>query len=122
MAIMILPRTTDPGGNSTAQAQLQTVVDDVLTVVMIVYGEGTDIERAIEVIVGRATAKPQIRRVVWCPDPTVLSTKQKTSYFRDNKVAVSIGLADQIATELDLVEAQSGLSVERAFVKAEAQV
>ena len=121
MAITILPRTTDPGGSSGAQAQLQTAIDDVLTVVMIVYGEDTDIERAIEVAVGRATAKPQIRRVVWCPDPTVLSTTQKTNYFRDNKAAVSIGLADKIAKDLDLAEAQSGLSVERAFLEAELQ-
>jgi hypothetical protein len=121
MAITILPRTTDPGGTSAAQAQLQTVIDDVLNVVMIVYGEGTDIERAIEVVVGRATAKPQLRRVVWCPDPTVLSTKQKANYFRDDKAAVSIGLADKIAKDLDLLEAQSGLSVERAFLEAELQ-
>ena len=121
MAITILPRAGDPGGAAAAQTQLQTVLDDVLTVVMVVYGEGTDIERAIEVVVGRATAKPLIRRVVWCPDPAVLSTDQKKSYFRNGKVAVSVGLGDKIADALDIDEAQSGMTVELAFARAEAQ-
>jgi hypothetical protein len=121
MAITILPRADDPGGAPAAQVQLQTIIDDVLTVVMVVYGEGADIERVIEVVVGRATAKPQIRRVVWCPDPTVLSVQQKKNYFRTNKVVVSIGLADKIAEALDGDEAQSGLCVEKAFASAEAQ-
>ena len=121
MAITILPRAGDEGGKAVAQAQLQTVIDDVLNVVMIVYGEGTDIERVIEVAVGRATAKPQIRRVVWCPDEKVLSAKQKTDYFLENKVAVAVGLADKVAKALDIDEAQSGMSVEIAFLKAEAQ-
>lgn len=121
MAITILPRAGDPGGASAAQVQLQTLIDDVLNVVMVVYGEGTDIDRVIEVVVGRATAKPQIRRVVWCPDPTVLSAQQKKNYFRVNKVAVAVGLADRIAQALDIDEAQSGMSVELAFAEAEAQ-
>jgi hypothetical protein len=121
MAITILPRTGDPGGAPVAQVQLQTIIDDVLSVVMVVYGEGTDIERVIEVVVGRATAKPQIRRVVWCPDPTVLTAAQKKNYFRHNKVAVSVGLADKVADALDIDEAQSGMTVELAFAKAEAQ-
>ena len=121
MAITILPRSGDPGGAPTAQTQLQTVIDDVLNVLIVVYGEGPDIERVIEVVVGRATAKPQIRRVVWCPDTTVLTAKQKKNYFRKAKVAVSIGLADKIAAALDIDEAQSGMSVELAFADAEAQ-
>jgi hypothetical protein len=121
MAITILPRANDPGGSTAAQAQLQTVLDDVLTVVMIVYGEGVDIERVIEVVVGRATAKPLIRLVVWCPDPTVLSKDQKKSYFRANKVAVAVGLADKVAAALDIDEAQSGFEVEGAYLEAEAQ-
>jgi hypothetical protein len=122
MAITILPRTGDPGGAIAAQVQLQTVIDDVGNVVMVVYGEGPDIERAIEVAVGRATIDPpQNRRVVWCPDSSVLSTRQKKDYFRANKVAVAIGLADKIAEALDIDEAQSGMSVELAFAAAEAQ-
>ncbi len=121
MAITILPRAGDPGGASAAQVQLQTVIDDVLNVVMVVYGEGLDVERVIEVAVGRAAAKPQLRRVIWCPDPGVLSAKQRKSYFRNNKVAVAIGLADKIAEALDIDEAQSGMSVELAFAEAEAQ-
>ncbi len=97
------------------------MIDDVLNVVMIVYGEGTDIERVIEVVVGRATAKPQIRRVVWCPDPRVLSVEQRKNYFRKDKVATAIGLADKIAEALDIDEAQSGMSVELAFLAAEDQ-
>ena len=121
MAITILPRAGDTGGATAAQVQLQTLIDDVLNVVIIVYGEGEDIERVIEVVVGRATAKAQIRRVVWCPDAGVLTSQQKKDYFRANKVAISVGLADKIADALDIDEAQSGMLVELAFAKAEAQ-
>lgn len=121
MALTILPRSGDPGGAAAARVQLQTIINDVLNVVMIVYGEGPDIERVLEVVVGRAAAKPQLRSAVWCPDPDVLSEEQRKSYTRKNKVAVSIGLEDKVADALDLDEAQSGFSVERAYLRAEAQ-
>lgn len=122
MSLSILPRAGDPGGAPAAQQQLQTIINDVLNVVMIVYGEGPDIERVLEVVVGRAAADPaNVRRAVWCPDPAVLSKEQKKGYFRANKVAVSVGLEDKVADALSLDEAQSGFSVERAFLRAEAQ-
>lgn len=124
MAFTILPRADDSGGAAAAQAQLQTIIDDVRTVVMIVYGEGTDIERVIEVAVGRATIPtipPDLRRVVWCPDPGALSAEQKKRYFRKNKVAVAVGIDNKIADALDIDEAQSGLSMELAFQRAVAQ-
>lgn len=121
MALTILPRSGDPGGADAAQQQLQTIINDVLTVVIVVYGEGSKIERAIEVVVGRAMAKPQIRRAVWCRDPDVLSKDQKKKYFRAKKAGVSIGLEDKVADALDGDEVRSGFSVERAFLRAEAQ-
>jgi hypothetical protein len=75
----------------------------------------------IEVVVGRATAKPQIRRVVWCPDESVLSATQRKNYYRKGKVAVAIGLSDEVAETLDIDEAQSGFLVEQAFLEAEVQ-
>lgn len=119
MAITILPRSTDPDGE-TAPVQLQTIIDDPLTVVMVVYGEGNDIDRVIEVVVGRATAKPEIRRVVWCRDVAVLSTDQKKNYFRKDKVAVCIGLSNKVDSALDIDEAQVALMVEEAFLEGEA--
>ena len=116
MAITILPRAGDPGGVLTAQVQLQTIIDDVLSVVMVVYGEGPDIEQVKDVVENRAIDN---RLAVWCPDPTVLSAKQKRNYFRKNKVAVAIG--GKIAEALDIDEAQSDMSVELAFAKAAAQ-
>jgi hypothetical protein len=121
MALTILPRTTDPGGAPTAQAQLQTIIDDPLTVVVIVYGEGVDVERAIEIAVGRATAKPEVRRVVWCPDPSVLSADQAKRYSKKNAVIVAIGLENKIADSLDADDSQSIALVEKAFLNAEAQ-
>ena len=122
MSLTILPRSGDPGGAAAAQHQLQTIINDVLNVVMVVYGEGPEIERALEVVVGRAAADPtNVRRVVWCPDPGVLSKDQKRDYLRAKKVAVSIGLEDKVADSLNADEAQSGFSVERAFLRAEAQ-
>jgi hypothetical protein len=120
MSLTILPRATNPGGAQAAQIQLQTVIDDVLSVVAVVYGEGPEIERVLEVVVGRATAKP-IRRAVWCPDPSVLSPTQAKRYARKNKVVVAIGLQDRVASALDLDEAQSGFEVESAYLRAEAQ-
>lgn len=124
MAITILPRTGDSGGVAAAQAQLQVLIEDVRTVIAIVYGEGPEIERVIEIAVGRATIPtipPDLRRVVWCPDETILSSEQKKKYFRKNKVVVFVGLADEIAEALDIDEGRSGLSVELGFQKAAAQ-
>ena len=121
MALITLPRSNDPGGATEAQVKLQAAIDDPLTVVMILYGEGPDVERALETCTGRALAMPAIRRVVWCPDPGVLSPQQKKSFFRANKAAVSIGLADSIAESLSLDDAQVRIDVEGAFLAAEAQ-
>jgi hypothetical protein len=121
MILTILPRSDEAGGNAEAQTKLQTLIDDVLTVVLIIYGESPDTRRILEVAVGRGEAKPQIRRVVWCPDPSVLSKEQKRDYTKKDKVVVVIGLADKIAAALDNDEAQSGLEVEIAFCDAEAQ-
>lgn len=120
MALTTLPRSTDTNGTITAQIQLQTIIDDVLSIVMVIYGEGAEYDRIIDVVVGRATAKPEIRRVVWCKDVAVLSAAQKKSYFRNGKVAVAIGLSNKVDASLDIDEAQVGILVEEAFLKAEA--
>lgn len=121
MLLTILPKSTDDGGAAAAQVKLQTLIDDVETVVMIVYGEGAEINRVIEIAVGRADVGPYIRRVVWCPDVTVLSAEQKSSYYSKNAAAVTVGLADKLAAALNLIRAQMPLQIELAFTKAEAQ-
>jgi hypothetical protein len=121
MILTILPRATEGGGAAEAQVKLQTLIDDVLTVVLILYGETPETKRMLEVAVGLAEVKPQIRRVVWCPDPSVLSKEQKRDYMKKDKVAVTIGLANKIAAALDIDEAQFAMEVRIAFAKAEAQ-
>jgi hypothetical protein len=121
MILTILPKSGDDGGAQAAQVKLQTVIDDVETVVLIAYGEGPEINRVIEIAVGRADVEPYIRRVVWCPDSSVLSAEQRASYFQKDKAVVTIGLADKIAGALDIVRAQLPLHIELAFSKAETQ-
>jgi hypothetical protein len=123
MPLLTLPRAGDPGGADAARVQLQTVIDDTLNVVLVLYGEepAFDIRQALDVAVGRASAKSEIRRVVWCPDPDVLTDDQRASYFRKNKVGATVGLADRVAATLSLKEAQDGLKVELAFLEAESQ-
>lgn len=121
MVLTILPKSTDDGGAAAAQVKLQTLIDDVETVVMVVYGEGAEINRVLEIAVGRADVEPYIRRVVWCPEVAVLSAEQKSSYYTKDAAAVTVGLADKLAASLNLTRAQMPLQIELAFAKAEAQ-
>lgn len=121
MALITLPRVNDPGGTPEAQAKLQAAIDEPFTVVIIVYEEGPEVEHVLETCTGRALAKPAIRRVVWCPDPSVLSPEQKKNFWRANKAAVSVGLADTVADALTLKQAQVRILVEGAFLAAEGQ-
>ena len=120
MSLIILPRDTGDDSRIEAQNKLNAAIDDPLTVVLIVYGEGPEIEEALEVCVARASIKDMIRRVVWVPDPEVLSADQKARYFQQNKVAVAVGLNDKAVGSLTKTQARGRLFVERAFVKAEA--
>jgi hypothetical protein len=120
--IIILPRASEgPSAIEEAQRKLDGAIADPLTVVLIVYGEGAQTERALEVCAARASVKPAIRRVVWCPDPSVLSASQKRDYFRANKAAVTIGLKDSVANSLPASKAMVRHFVEQAFLKAELQ-
>lgn len=122
MPLLILPRHTDANGTPTAQAELQAEIDDPQTVVVIIYGEGPDVDRALEVAVGRAAADDLgLRRVVYCPDDSVLSDQQRSDYFVTDKVLVAIGLADKIADSLTASRAGVAAYVERAFARAEKQ-
>jgi hypothetical protein len=118
MALTILPRDGEP---IAVQTQLQTIIDDVLTVVIVICGEDAGVDRVVEIAVGRATKKPDLRRVVWCPNCKLLSDEQLKRYFRKNKELTAIGLADKVAAALTIDEAQSGAEVELAFLAAEKQ-
>lgn len=100
------------------QTRLQTIIDDPFIAVLIVYGEGPDIDQAIQVCVARAALRIDLRRVVWVPDPDILSAEQKKQYFRKNKAAVMIGLDDKIAAQLTPDEASVILLVDSAFTDA----
>lgn len=120
MSLIILPRNTGTDACIQAQNKLKAAIDDPLTVVMIVYGEGPEIEEALGICVARASVKSMIRQVVWVPDPTVLSAEQKAEYFESNKVAVAVGLNDKAAASLSKAKAAAKIYVEQAFLKAEA--
>ena len=122
MALIILPRSGNPGGATEAQIKLQAAIDDPLTVIMIVYGEGPEVEHALQTCAGRALAKPAIRRVVWCPDPEVLSVQQKKNVWQSGMGVVSVGLADKLADALTIKRAGVRLFVENAFITAEKQL
>ena len=121
MALITLSRKDDPQASAFAQGQLQAIIDQVSNVVMVIYGDDPETNGIVDMAVGLATSKPQLRFVVWCPNPKVLSDDQKQKYFRKGKVAVSIGLQDKVAKALNSDDAQDGFEVELAFLAAEAQ-
>ena len=119
MSLIILPRDTGAEARAEAQSKLQAAIDDPLTVVMIVYGESPEIDEALQICVARASVKSMIRRVVWVPDPAVLSAEQKSKYTEANKVAVAVGLSDKAVASLTKAKASTKIFVEEAFLTAE---
>ena len=60
MARTTLPRSTESGA-AQAAAQLQQLINDPLSVTMLVFGEGPDVAAALALSEGRASVKPSIR-------------------------------------------------------------
>jgi hypothetical protein len=121
MALIIIPRNTGPEAVAEAERKFKAAIDDLLTVVAVVYGDGPDIERVLEVCCARALTKPPIRRVVWVPDPSVLTDALKAKYWKPTRPAVFVGLDDKIAKTLTAVQAKVRICVEEAFLRAEGQ-
>ena len=118
MAIVVLPKSTDPNGTADAQARLQAEIDDPFHAVMIIQGEGPDINRVVEVGTARASIAPLRRRVVWAPDPDVLTDEQKEDYSPNGQVAAFIGLDNKVKQRLKLAQAQITAFVDQAFTMA----
>ena len=119
MAHVTLPKSTEPGADQAA-AKLQQLINDPLSVTMLVFGEGPDVDAALRMSEGRASVKPSIRRVIWIPDPAVLSADQRTRYGVPGNVAVAVdGKRGAVAEALNDVQAQGALRVDRAFNLAE---
>ena len=121
MAMIILPKNTDPETAAEAQHKFKAAIDDPFTVLMVVYGDSPGTDRILEVCCARASVKAHIRRVVWIPDPTVLSNEQKRKYWKKTYAAVAVGLDDKVASKLTKVEAKGRLYVAEAFASAEGQ-
>ena len=122
MALIILPRKSDyDTAEEDAQHKFKVAIDDPFTVLMVVYGEGPDTPRILEVCSARASVKAAIRRVVWIPDPSVLSDEQQVKYGPKTSAAASIGLDNKIAMRLTKSRAKITIYVEKAFVAAESQ-
>lgn len=122
MSLIVIPKVPagDTAGKEAAQTKFQAAIDDLATVVMIVYGEGHDIDEVLEVVSARADLRPLIRKVLWVKDHKVLSASQKSKFFVTSKAAVAIGLSDTKGDTLTKSEAKRRRKVERAFTKAEA--
>ena len=121
MSLIVLPRNTGPDAVEEAQQKLQAAIADPLTVVMLVYGDSPDIDKALEICVARASVKAAIRRVVWIPDASVLSDEQKARYWINGKAAVAIGLDDKAGASLTKAQAEARIYVEEAFLDAESR-
>ncbi len=121
MSLIVLPRNTGPEAVAEAEHKFKAAIEDPLTVLMVVYGEGPDVEKTLEVCTARALVKAIIRRVVWVPDPGVLSKELKAKYWRKTWAAISIGLDDEVAEDLTMAKAKVRIYVEQAFLHAEGQ-
>lgn len=118
MAIIVLPKTTDPNGTADAQSRLKAEIDDPFSVVMIILGDGPSINRVVEVGTARASISPLRRRVVWVPDTGVLTQQQMQDYSPNGEVAVFIGLDNKVNSRLPLAQAQIAIFVEQGFTNA----
>ena len=118
MAIVVLPKASDPNGKTDAQARLQAEIDDPFSAVMIILGEGPSINRVVEVGTARASITPLRRRVVWVPDPGVLTDDQTRAYSPNGEVAAFIGLDNKVSSRLAIAKAQIPIFVEQGFTKA----
>jgi len=119
MTLIVIPRADTQEDRAEAQGKFQAAVDDLVTVVLVVYGDAQGTDEILEVCLARASVRPQVRRVVWVKDAAVLSTKQRTDYMQRNRVVVAIGLNDKMVDSLTRAKAKVRLYVEEAFTKAE---
>ncbi len=121
MLLIILPKNTGTEAVEEAQQKLDAEINNPLTVLMLIYGEGAEIDRAIQICTEAASVKPNIRKVISIPDHTVLTIEQKRRFMHPIKPVVSVGLNNEIAIALEVFESQEDVYVEEAFNSAEAQ-
>ena len=121
MSLIILQKNPKDPSNIEVQNKLKYIIDDPLTVVMLVYGDNEEIKNILGLCVSRASVKSAIRRVVWIPDDSVLSQEQISAFRPKNKVVVTIGLNDEVADTLTANKAKFKIKIEKAFLRAEAQ-
>lgn len=121
MPFIVLAKSSEPNGTEKAQARLKALIDDPLTVLTLIGGEGSEAHDSLEMAVSVASAKPAIRRVVWVPDKTVLSADQLANFFPQGVLLCSVGIEDRVAETLSPKKAKIRSLVEHAFLAAEAQ-
>ena len=122
MARTTLPKSSDTDA-ARAPEQLQKAISDPLSVTMLVFGKGPNIDRILANVEARASVKSSIRRVVWIPDPSVLSDEQRARYVSSDNVVVAVdGKHGAIAATLTGSKARGALRVDTAFNLAEKQL
>jgi uncharacterized protein YeaC (DUF1315 family) len=118
VSIITLPKNTGPDSCQDAQQKFDEALGDSFAAVMIIMGEGPDIDEIITICTQAADVKPSTRKVVWVPDLTVLTQEQKEKCIQS---VVVIGLDKNVAATLTKDQAKLDIYVEEAFTKGEAQ-
>ncbi len=122
MARTTLPKSSEPGA-AEASEQLQKAISDPLSVTILVFGEGPKIDQILANVEARASVKSSIRRVVWIPDPSVLSDEQRARYVSSDTVVVAVdGKHGAVAATLTASKARGAFRVDMAFNLAENQL
>lgn len=119
----VLPATGEPDSDSAAGI-LRSVVAESANVVYVLLHHESGGERMKEVALGRAEAIPNVRRVVYVPDSSVLDPEQLEDIrggARGRSIAAVYGIGDKIAARLSIGNAIRADKVEAAFTKAEQQ-
>ena len=115
--MLILP--TD--NKEKARVLLGQAIADKYTITMLVFGDGQGEDQIASKADVRAGALASTRRVVWIRDVSILTEDEKNSYREggDDFVVCTLNLDDEPVVRLDRDKANSFLTLERAFLKAE---
>jgi hypothetical protein len=104
-----------------AKVLLNQAIADKFTITMLVLGDGQGEDQIASKADIRAMAFASTRRVVWVRDVSIIPDDKIQLYRngRDDAVVCTLNLDDEPVVHLDRNEANSFLTLERAFLKAE---
>ncbi len=120
--MITLPDASDPLGTAV-NARLQEIIDEDLTVVLVILDSPPDLARILAVADGRAQALSQQRRAVHVTNSNMLSAQRRTEIRgpAGDCVAAVYGLAGTIAACLTATQAADRFDVDDAFLQGAQQ-